>query len=111
MAKKKGRQCSIHSSKRTSIAPVFRSHYALMVNFLDGWSISMWKRSSSSMDNAAKEGHLAVVKWLHKNRQECTTQAMNLSAWNGHLHVVEWLHANRSEGCTTWGMNMAAVCP
>ncbi len=43
----------------------------------------------------AKNGHLAVVKWLHENRTEgCTTDAMDDAASNGHLTVVKWLHEN-----------------
>ncbi|KAG1702225.1 hypothetical protein DVH05_010015 [Phytophthora capsici] len=62
-----------------------------------------------AMNYAASNGHLEVVKFLHKNRTEgCNTDAMDLAAGNGHLNVVEWLHVNRSEGCTTYAMDSAA---
>ena len=72
------------------------------------------KKCDYSINNAAKRGHLEVIKWLHYNRSEgCTTKAlslkaMDLAAENGHLEVVKWLHHNRSEGCTTDAMNRAA---
>ena len=53
-----------------------------------------------SMTTAAEYGHLNIVKWLHKNNFECTTNAMDLAALNGHLEVVKWLHFNRNSGCT-----------
>ncbi|ETI33260.1 hypothetical protein F441_19917 [Phytophthora nicotianae CJ01A1] len=53
------------------------------------------------MDEAAANGHLQVVKWLHENRGDgCTTQAMDCAAANGHLDTIQWLHSNRTEGCS-----------
>jgi hypothetical protein len=46
-------------------------------------------------DDAAANGHLVVVKWLHANRNEgCTRYAMDRAEANGHLDVVRWLHEN-----------------
>lgn len=40
------------------------------------------------MDEAAKNGHLDVVMWLHENRQEgCTGGAMDMAGRHGHLEV------------------------
>lgn len=65
--------------------------------------------SSNAMDVAAGNGHLDVVQWLHKHRPEgCTKEAMNSAAANGHLQVVQFLHDNRTEGCTKKAMNAAA---
>ena len=62
-----------------------------------------------AMNWAAKNGHIDVVKWLHENRKEgCTTYAMDGAATNGHLDIVKWLHENRIEGCTTYAMDNAA---
>ncbi|ETK87251.1 hypothetical protein F441_08441 [Phytophthora nicotianae CJ01A1] len=62
-----------------------------------------------AMDSAAEFGHLTVVKWLHKHREEgCTTDAMDMAASNGHLEIVQWLHENRNEGCTSNAMDFAA---
>ncbi|KAE9011925.1 hypothetical protein PR003_g14271 [Phytophthora rubi] len=60
------------------------------------------------MDNAAANGHLEMVKWLHEQSAWCTKQAMNRAAGNGHLEVVKYLDGNRSEGCTTDAMDLAA---
>ncbi|KAL2914093.1 hypothetical protein HK105_206351 [Polyrhizophydium stewartii] len=63
-----------------------------------------------AMDGAAFEGRLDVVKFLHTNRTEgCTTIAMDYAAKNGHLAVVEFLHSNRTEGCTKIAMQQAAL--
>lgn len=44
------------------------------------------------MDEAAANGYLNVVQWLHANRTEgCTTKAIQYAARNGHLEVVRWL--------------------
>ncbi|KAG7380732.1 hypothetical protein PHYPSEUDO_006822 [Phytophthora pseudosyringae] len=65
--------------------------------------------STAALDGAASNGHLSVVKWLHKNRAEgCTTAAMDEAATNGHFSTVLWLHCNRGEGCTTAAVNGAA---
>ncbi|CAN0442462.1 unnamed protein product, partial [Discosporangium mesarthrocarpum] len=49
-----------------------------------------FKFSKQAMDMAAANGHLDVVKWLHKHRPSvgCTTNAMDSAAERGHLEVV-----------------------
>ena len=65
--------------------------------------------SDQAMVRAAAQGHLDMIKYLHRNRKEGTTaEAMDLAATCGHLDVVEWLHNNRTEGCTTRAMDGAA---
>jgi hypothetical protein len=45
------------------------------------------------MDQAARNGHLKFLKWLHSNRTEgCSTDAMDDAAENGDLEIVKWLH-------------------
>ncbi|KAK1930038.1 putative ankyrin repeat protein [Phytophthora citrophthora] len=80
-------------------------------NVLDDrhWGHSSWD-STDAMDDAAANGYLETVQWLHANRTEgCTTDAMDCAAANGHLDVVKWLQANRSEGITTKAMDGAAA--
>lgn len=61
------------------------------------------------MDNAAANGHLEIIKYLHENRYEgCTTAAIDNAASNNHLEVVKWLYENRKEGCTNKGSERAA---
>ncbi|KAG1702111.1 hypothetical protein DVH05_009903 [Phytophthora capsici] len=63
-----------------------------------------------ALDDAASYGHLEVVRWLHYNRTEgCSIKAMDGAATHGHLDVVKWLHRHRNEGCTTAAMNGAAT--
>jgi hypothetical protein len=65
--------------------------------------------STDAMDDAAANGKLEVVRFLHDNRTEgCTMGVMDQAAGNGHLDVVKWLHFNRTEGCTTGAMDYAA---
>ncbi|GMF28985.1 unnamed protein product [Phytophthora fragariaefolia] len=65
--------------------------------------------TTAAMDEAASAGFLEVVQWLHRNRTEgCSMSAMNGAAENGHLDVVKWLHAERNEGCSVSAMEKAA---
>eukprot|EP00122_Pirum_gemmata_P002917 Pgem_evm1s2632 len=59
------------------------------------------------MNDAAKNGYLYLVEFLHNNREEGCT--MDKAARNGHLNVVEFLHNNREEGCTKRAMTFAAI--
>ncbi|CAH0478204.1 unnamed protein product [Peronospora belbahrii] len=63
----------------------------------------------ASMDDAAANGHLNVLKWMQLNAGYATVAAMDMAASNGHITVVEWLHQKRKEGCTTSAMNSAAA--
>ncbi|KDO34051.1 hypothetical protein SPRG_01325 [Saprolegnia parasitica CBS 223.65] len=66
--------------------------------------------STDAMDRAAANDHLDVVTFLHEKRTEgCTTDAMDDAAANGHLDVVTFLHEKRTEGCTTDAMDDAAA--
>eukprot|EP01133_Synstelium_polycarpum_P017751 gene17751-21171_t len=63
----------------------------------------------AAMDNAAKNGSLEIVKYLHDNRSEgCTVNAIDGAAKMGHLDVVIYLSENRTEGCTTRAIDKAA---
>ena len=56
--------------------------------------------SPYAMDDAAKNGHLEVIIWLHENRTEgCTSNAMVYAAGNGHFEIVKWLFQNRLNEC------------
>ncbi|GMF25295.1 unnamed protein product [Phytophthora lilii] len=66
--------------------------------------------TTAAMDEAAANGHLDVVKWLHETRSEgCTSNAMDFATANGHLEIVQWLQAHTSGGCTTMAMDAAAA--
>lgn len=44
------------------------------------------------MDEAAKNGYLEVVKWLHEHRTEgCTGGAMDMASRHGYLEVSHCL--------------------
>lgn len=48
-----------------------------------------WTFTKRAMDQAARGGHLEMVKWLHGEGAECSTDAMDLAAQEGHLEVVQ----------------------
>lgn len=41
------------------------------------------------MDEASRGGHLEMLKWLHGQGAECSTDAMDLAAQEGHLDIVQ----------------------
>lgn len=59
------------------------------------------------MNNAAKYGHLDIIKYYHENNHICTEDAMDFAAEYGHLKIVKYLYENRKEGCTRNAMNHA----
>ena len=59
-----------------------------------------------SIDNASREGHLEVVKYLHSIGKECTTNAMDYASSRGHIEVVQYLHSIGKE-CTTRAIDFA----
>ncbi|KAF0693520.1 Aste57867_15546 [Aphanomyces stellatus] len=66
--------------------------------------------SDAAIDNAAANGHLDMVQYIHETREsKCSTQAMDGAAANGHLEVVQFLHDHRTEGCTTDAIDEAAI--
>ncbi|KAG3122795.1 hypothetical protein PI124_g23912, partial [Phytophthora idaei] len=107
----------------------------LCEEYADGQEVNLFvdyktdKKLSSAMDNAARNGRLEVLQYLHnlqksidtplkkRKRDEvasppsptCSKAAMNGAAANGHLTVIQWLHDNRSEGCSTEAMDAAAA--
>ncbi|KAJ3236362.1 hypothetical protein HDU81_010854 [Chytriomyces hyalinus] len=63
----------------------------------------------AALDQASGHGHLEVVQYLHKNRREgCTTKAMDFASLRGHFDVVKFLHEQRKEGCSSDALNYAA---
>jgi hypothetical protein len=57
--------------------------------------------TTDTMDDAAAEGNLEIVKWLHENRSEgCSLHAINKACEGNHVSVAEFLCNNRKEGFT-----------
>lgn len=63
--------------------------------------------TGSELQNAAKNGHLATVKWLHENGLGGDVNADVVSA-NGHLEVVQYLMQHCNAKCTSIGAVFAA---
>lgn len=58
-------------------------------------------RSQTLMNGAATNGHLHIVQYFHENSiSGCDANAMNGAATNGHLDVVKYLHENELGGCS-----------
>jgi len=72
------------------------------INCLTFFSEKNWGLfTTDTMDDAAAEGNLEIVKWLHENRREgCTQQAIGRACDGNHLSVAEFLCKNRKEGFT-----------
>lgn len=48
--------------------------------------------TDDSMPDAAKVGHLRLLKWLRANDlDESVEHALEAAATNGHVHVMKWL--------------------
>lgn len=72
------------------------------INCLTFFSEKSWGLfTTDTMDDAAAEGNLEIVKWLHENRSEgCSSQAINRACEGNHVSVAEYLCKNRKEGFT-----------
>ncbi|KAJ3280479.1 hypothetical protein HDU79_011691 [Rhizoclosmatium sp. JEL0117] len=62
--------------------------------------------SPSVMDTAASNGHYDIVRFLqsNRNREGCTTDAMDGASRIGDLRILRLLDEERSEGCTSYAM-------
>ena len=60
--------------------------------------------TTNAMDDASNYGHIEIVKFLHSIGKDCTTKAMDWASENGHLEVVKFLHSIGAP-CTTDAMN------
>ncbi|ETV96200.1 hypothetical protein H310_10394 [Aphanomyces invadans] len=66
--------------------------------------------TTNAMDVAARDGHEAILAFLHEHRQDgCTRAAMNLAARFNHLQVVSYLQVHRTEGCSSDALVWAAT--
>lgn len=62
---------------------------------------------ASVFAQAARGGHLEMIKWMHSHQCPATAAAMDHAAEGGFLDVVTWLDANRGEGCMSRAMDGA----
>ncbi|KAF0701386.1 Aste57867_8088 [Aphanomyces stellatus] len=66
--------------------------------------------TTSAMDSAAQNGHLAMVTYLHVHRTEgCTPYALNAAIRENHIDVAAFLLDHRHEGCTDNMVDHAAA--
>lgn len=63
--------------------------------------------NSDAVAAAARNGHLVVAKWLYNNNFKCTAEAFDLAAGGGHLEIVKWLHSIGC-ACSARAMDWAA---
>nr|XP_012563390.1 unnamed protein product [Hydra vulgaris] len=69
--------------------------------------LDRYKGTEDSINWAASNGHLKVIKYLHSKGYRGTENAINWAALNGHLKVLEYLHELRYRG-TENAINWAA---
>jgi hypothetical protein len=62
-----------------------------------------------AMDLASERGSLAICQYLALAGATCTLNAMDNAARNGHLIIVRWLQQNRPVGCSHFAMDGAAT--
>ena len=67
----------------------------------DNYYHDFWDHKYKMMDQAAKDGLLSVVQWLHINKPNSCTSIIDWAAGSGHLKIVVWLDENSREGCST----------
>ncbi|KAF0683927.1 Aste57867_24008 [Aphanomyces stellatus] len=53
-----------------------------------------------TLDVAATNGHLDIVRWLHTHGAQCTMYALANALQGHHFNVTRFLVVNRTEGCT-----------
>ena len=79
-----------------------------MVSYLH-FNINNISCTTDAVDNAAANGHLHILKFIHTYRNErCTTDAMDFAILHNHEKVVKWLIHNRYEGCSSIALKWAA---
>ncbi|KAF0729974.1 hypothetical protein AaE_009338 [Aphanomyces astaci] len=81
--------------------PLLRDFGGPRCHHLSGLDFTM------AMNIAAKNGHVAIVQWLHANRKEsCTSAAIDDAALRGHVHVVDYLHRT---GLATFSSRLSEI--
>jgi hypothetical protein len=60
------------------------------------------------MDNAAINGHLDVVEYLHGIGAPCSIHAVDGAAAIGQIPILEWFYNNHLERCSSKAMDKAA---
>ncbi|KDO28592.1 hypothetical protein SPRG_06448 [Saprolegnia parasitica CBS 223.65] len=86
------------------LLPVVRTLYMNVA------SRARWGCTLEAMDQAAANGHLEVVRFLHYNRTEgCTVDALDGAILNGHLDIVHFLIEQRTEGASPNILDRAAA--
>ncbi|OQR94805.1 hypothetical protein THRCLA_08091 [Thraustotheca clavata] len=66
--------------------------YLVKYNGVDLALLSELEDDGPSMDVVAENGHLNMLKYLHKAGFKCTTDAMDQAAEKGYLDILEYLH-------------------
>ncbi|EFA79286.1 hypothetical protein PPL_07704 [Heterostelium album PN500] len=59
-------------------------------------------KCTAAMDNAAYNGNLEFLKWIHSNTRgsRCSAQAFYHAVTNSNYEMVRWLHENTTERCS-----------
>nr|XP_047141367.1 secreted RxLR effector protein 124-like [Hydra vulgaris] len=79
-----------------------------LIKYLHSKGYKGYKGTKDAINNAAMNGHLEVIKYLHELGYKGTKDAINNAAMNGHLEVIKYLHELRYKG-TKDAINNAVV--
>ncbi|EGG22049.1 hypothetical protein DFA_01938 [Cavenderia fasciculata] len=96
------------TTKRAVVEASLNGHLSILK-----WLIEIRKENNYSHNNAlfnaARYGHLDVVKYLHGiGLTGITTSPMDYACENNHLDIVKFLRENRTEGCSDLSIDWAA---
>ncbi|KAK1930049.1 putative ankyrin repeat protein [Phytophthora citrophthora] len=103
------------------IEAIRNGHLSVITWLLARYSYSPTSSSRCVIEEAAKHGHLEILKFFHRLRSSTevgavigpwwrqSVNAMNVAAKNGHLDVVQWLHATYPDTDSSKAMDHAAA--
>ena len=102
-----------------------RSHFSRNDWIKSDITICKWQINAKAFDEAARQGYVTVLRWLHYDYVDeelpansenesnqfdlrWTSTALELAATNGHLAVVQWLTEHHRDVCNSFDAFNAA---
>ena len=72
--------------------------YEKAIGISEHLRIALGKKLDS--EEYAKSGNLVAIQWMYYHKFDLCSSVMDNAAKNGHLELVIWLHENTKEECT-----------
>jgi ankyrin repeat protein len=86
-------------------------HVEILQYLREAPSTTSWQTSAKAVNEAARQGFLAVLRWLQANGPgsaegetadlRWTPTALEMAATNGHLSVVQWIAKHHGDECAS----------